>query len=96
MQLVPLIVLFATMAFNLIEGCPIDPPGYLELRKPRSMIADSSALTKLRQDVMRAVDESYQPYPAYGAYGRQGDQPNLGADIMQLMNTVGQLMNMRG
>ena len=93
MQLLTLIVLFATMAFNLIEGCPIKPPGYLDLRKPRrSMIMgmDSPALTKLRQDVVRAVDESYQ-MPAYGPYGHQ-DQPDLRADIMQLMNTVGQLM----
>ena len=77
MQLATLIVLFTTLAFNLIEGCPIDkrPPGYIDLRKERS----------------RYMEPPPMDYPTYGGLGRGADQPDLGADIGRVLNDLRQL-----
>ena len=77
MQLATLIVIFATIAFNLTEGCPRNPkpPGYLELRKERSRFMAPQTLD----------------YPAYGGYGRGADQPDLGADIGRVLNDLRQI-----
>ena len=85
MHLAPiLIVLMATFAINQIEGCPTDPPGYMELRKyPRSS---------------RLSDYPTNPYPSYGNMGPQypspqNERPDLRGDVGRLIRDLGVIFN---